>query len=39
MIEQARARVDHDLYYIEHWSVSKALMLTLPVLLSCRNAY
>jgi Undecaprenyl-phosphate glucose phosphotransferase len=41
-IEKARARVDHDLYYIEHWSIwldLKTLALTVPVLLSRRNAY
>ena len=41
-IEKARARVEHDLYYIEHWSIwldLKTLLMTVPMLLSRRNAY
>jgi Undecaprenyl-phosphate glucose phosphotransferase len=41
-IEQARARVDYDLFYIEHWSLwldLKILALTLLILLSRENAY
>jgi Undecaprenyl-phosphate glucose phosphotransferase len=39
---KARARVEYDLYYIEAWSLwldMKILVLTVPVLLSRRNAY
>jgi Undecaprenyl-phosphate glucose phosphotransferase len=41
-LDKARARVEYDLYYIEHWSLwldLKILALTVPVLLSRRNAY
>jgi lipopolysaccharide/colanic/teichoic acid biosynthesis glycosyltransferase len=41
-IEKARARVEHDLYYIEHWSLwldLKILLTTAPQLLAHRNAY
>jgi lipopolysaccharide/colanic/teichoic acid biosynthesis glycosyltransferase len=41
-VEKARARVEHDLFYIEHWSLwldLKTLALTVPVLLSRQNAY
>lgn len=41
-IEKARARVERDLYYIEHWSLwldLKILFLTVPILLSRDNAY
>ena len=41
-LEKARARVEHDLYYIEHWSLwldLKILLTTAPQLLAHRNAY
>ena len=41
-LEKAHARVEQDLYYIEHWSLwldLKTLVLTMPVLLSRQNAY
>ncbi len=41
-LEKAHARVEQDLYYIEHWSLwldLKTLALTMPVLLSRQNAY
>ena len=41
-IEKARARVEHDLYYIEHWSLwldLKILLTTAPQLLAHRDAY
>ena len=41
-IEKARARVEHDLFYIDNWSPwldLKVLLLTVPVLLSRQNAY
>jgi len=41
-IEKARARVEYDLYYIEHWSLwldLKILLTTAPQLLARRNAY
>jgi exopolysaccharide biosynthesis polyprenyl glycosylphosphotransferase len=41
-LEKARARVEHDLYYIEHWSIwldLKILLTTAPQLLAQRNAY
>jgi Undecaprenyl-phosphate glucose phosphotransferase len=41
-LEKARARVAHDLYYIEHWSPwldLKILMKTVGILASCDNAY
>jgi lipopolysaccharide/colanic/teichoic acid biosynthesis glycosyltransferase len=41
-LEKARARVKHDLFYIENWSLGldlKTLALTVSVLLSRRNAY
>lgn len=41
-LEKARARVEHDLYYIENWSLwldTKILVLTVPILLSGDNAY
>jgi Undecaprenyl-phosphate glucose phosphotransferase len=41
-LEKARARVAHDLFYIERWSLwldLKILALTPPILLSRHNAY
>jgi Undecaprenyl-phosphate glucose phosphotransferase len=41
-LEKARARVEHDLYYIENWSVwldLKILLTTAPQLFAQRNAY
>jgi exopolysaccharide biosynthesis polyprenyl glycosylphosphotransferase len=41
-MDQARARVQYDLYYIEHWSIwldLKTLALTVKALLTCRHAY
>jgi Undecaprenyl-phosphate glucose phosphotransferase len=41
-MDQARARVEYDLYYIEHWSIwldLKTLALTVKALLTCRHAY
>jgi Undecaprenyl-phosphate glucose phosphotransferase len=41
-LEKARARVAHDLHYIEHWSPSldlKILVKTVRTLVSCKNAY
>jgi lipopolysaccharide/colanic/teichoic acid biosynthesis glycosyltransferase len=41
-LEKARARVEYDLYYIEHWSLwldLKILLTTAPQLLAQRNAY
>jgi Undecaprenyl-phosphate glucose phosphotransferase len=41
-LEKARARVEHDLYYIERWSLwldLKTLALTVPAVISGRNAY
>jgi polysaccharide biosynthesis protein PslA len=41
-LEKARTRVEYDLAYIERWSVGfdlKILALTLPAILSLRNAY
>jgi Undecaprenyl-phosphate glucose phosphotransferase len=41
-LEKARARVAHDLYYIEHWSPSldlKILLKTVSTLVSCDQAY
>ncbi|HVH76649.1 MAG TPA: undecaprenyl-phosphate glucose phosphotransferase [Stellaceae bacterium] len=41
-LEKARARVAHDLYYIEHWSLSLdlwILAMTAPSLFVHRNAY
>jgi Undecaprenyl-phosphate glucose phosphotransferase len=40
--EKARARVAHDLYYIEHWSLwldFKIILMTAATLLSRENAY
>jgi len=40
--EKARARVEHDLWYIDHWSLwldIKVLLFTLRVILSTQNAY
>jgi exopolysaccharide biosynthesis polyprenyl glycosylphosphotransferase len=41
-LEKARARVEHDLFYIDHWSVwfdLKVLVLTLRIVLTRENAY
>jgi Undecaprenyl-phosphate glucose phosphotransferase len=41
-IAKAQARLDYDLYYIEHWSLwldLKILARTVPTLLSRQNAY
>ena len=41
-IDKMQARVKHDLYYINHWSLwldIKILIKTLPVILSKHNAY
>jgi len=41
-LEKARARVAHDLYYIEHWSPLldfKILLKTVRTFFSCDNAY
>jgi lipopolysaccharide/colanic/teichoic acid biosynthesis glycosyltransferase len=41
-IEKARTRLDHDLFYIEHWSIwldLRTLILTVPALMMPRNAY
>jgi Undecaprenyl-phosphate glucose phosphotransferase len=41
-LEKARARIEHDLFYIEHWSFWldwKILCLTLPAVLMGKNAY
>jgi lipopolysaccharide/colanic/teichoic acid biosynthesis glycosyltransferase len=41
-VEQMRARVEHDLYYIDHWSLFfdiKILLLTLLSPKTYRNAY
>ena len=41
-LDKARARVAHDLYYIEHWSLALdlwILAMTGPSLLAHRNAY
>jgi Undecaprenyl-phosphate glucose phosphotransferase len=41
-LEKARARVAHDLYYIEHWSPSldlKILVKTMRALVFCDQAY
>jgi polysaccharide biosynthesis protein PslA len=41
-LEKARARVAHDLYYIEHWSCwldLKILLKTVGILASRQNAY
>jgi polysaccharide biosynthesis protein PslA len=41
-VEKARARVEHDLFYIEHWSLwldLKTLALTLLALVSRQSAY
>jgi Undecaprenyl-phosphate glucose phosphotransferase len=41
-LEEGTARVIYDLYYIEQWTVwfdMKILMLTLPAILSRKNAY
>jgi lipopolysaccharide/colanic/teichoic acid biosynthesis glycosyltransferase len=41
-LEKARARVAHDLYYIEHWSAAldlKILVMTARTLVSGDNAY
>jgi exopolysaccharide biosynthesis polyprenyl glycosylphosphotransferase len=41
-LEKARARVEHDLFYIEHWSVwldIKILLKTAPRLFAQGNAY
>jgi Undecaprenyl-phosphate glucose phosphotransferase len=41
-LEKGRARVEYDLFYIEHWSLwldLKTLALTVPALLLRQNAY
>src|SRR5262249_48635142 len=41
-IDKARARLDHDLFYIENWSIwldLRTLILTVPALMMPRNAY
>lgn len=41
-LEKARARVDHDLYYIEHWTLwldFKILLMTAGILIAPDNAY
>jgi polysaccharide biosynthesis protein PslA len=41
-LEKARARVEHDLYYIDNWSIwldLKTLAMTMRILLSGENAY
>lgn len=41
-VEKARARLECDLFYIDHWSLwldLKTLILTVPILLSRQNAY
>jgi Undecaprenyl-phosphate glucose phosphotransferase len=41
-MEKAHARFEHDLYYIENWSLwldLKTLFLTVPLLLAPQNAY
>ncbi len=41
-LEKARARVSHDLYYIDHWSLwldLKILLMTVGILTSHQNAY
>lgn len=41
-LDKARARVELDLFYIDHWSLSldlKTVALTIPALFSRRNAY
>ncbi|HKD36046.1 MAG TPA: exopolysaccharide biosynthesis polyprenyl glycosylphosphotransferase [Pirellulales bacterium] len=41
-MNKARGRLEHDLYYIENWSIwldIKTLALTLPVVWTLRNAY
>jgi exopolysaccharide biosynthesis polyprenyl glycosylphosphotransferase len=41
-LEKAHARVAHDLYYIEHWSLwldLKIILKTAGILASCENAY
>ncbi len=41
-VEKAQARVRHDLYYIEHWSIwldLKILLMTFRVITSRENAY
>jgi lipopolysaccharide/colanic/teichoic acid biosynthesis glycosyltransferase len=40
-IERARTRIEHDIYYIEHWSILfdlQILALTLPAVVAGRNA-
>jgi len=41
-LDKARARVDHDLFYIDNWSIwldLKTLAMTIRILLSGENAY
>jgi Undecaprenyl-phosphate glucose phosphotransferase len=41
-LEKARARVDHDLYYIDHWTLwfdLKILLMTVGILVAPDNAY
>ena len=41
-LEKARARVEYDLFYIEHWSLwldLKTLALTVPAVLLRESAY
>ena len=41
-LEKAHARVAHDLYYIEHWSLLldlKILLKTVPLVVARDNAY
>ena len=43
MPEKMRERIEHDIYYIENWSVAFDLkvifLLTLPALIRRQNAY
>jgi lipopolysaccharide/colanic/teichoic acid biosynthesis glycosyltransferase len=42
IVEQITKRVEHDLYYIEHWSLLLDLRIiarTIPVALASRHAF